>query len=138
MMNHIISSEGSPLIKKLVDTALHDRLHDETLDTELDEKYQSLAQKIQIADSMDMRIAAKIADAEAIEKLLDKRTIKAKKDYTEIKANEKELHCSMRYLNGGPDVRILQPRCAYNTHTGFFGPPPLLILLNYSRATRCA
>ncbi len=41
------------------------------------------------------------------------------------------MHCSMRYLNGGPDVRILQPRCAYNTHTGFFGPPPLLILLNY-------
>ena len=47
-------------------------------------------------------------------------------------------HCSMRYLNGGPDVRILQPRCAYNTHTGFFGPPPLFILLIFSRATRCA
>ena len=91
MMNHIINSEGNPLIKKLVDAALHERLHDESLDTELDEKYQSLAQQIQIADSMDTRIAAKIADAEAIEKLLDKRTIKAKKDYTEIKANEKEL-----------------------------------------------
>jgi hypothetical protein len=30
------------------------------------------------------------------------------------------LHCSMRYLNGGPDVRILHTRCAYNTHTGLF------------------
>jgi hypothetical protein len=49
MMNRIISEDGSPIIKNLIEKALHDRLHDESLNTELDDKYQSLAQQIDLA-----------------------------------------------------------------------------------------
>jgi hypothetical protein len=91
MMNKIISQDGSPIIKNLIEKALNDRLHDESLDTELDDKYQSIAQQIDIASSMDTRLETKIETAASIEKLLDKRTDKAKQEYTEIKANEKEL-----------------------------------------------
>jgi hypothetical protein len=91
MMNKIIYEDGSPIIKNFIEKALNDRLHDESLDTELDDKYQSISQQIDLASSMDTRLASKIETAESIEKLLDKRTQKAKQEYTEIKANEKEL-----------------------------------------------